>query len=78
MAMMDELVRQISQRAGIPEDKAQMAARAAIDFLDGRLPPPVGGNLGRLVEGGGAAGGGAPDLGKMAGGLGGMFGKGGS
>lgn len=79
MAMMDELVQQISQRAGIPQDKAQMAARAAVEFLDGRLPAPVGGNLKRLVEGGGGgAGGGMPDLGKAAGGLGGMFGKGGS
>jgi hypothetical protein len=76
MAMMDELVQQISQRAGIPEDKAQMAARAAIEFLDGRLPAPIGGNLGRMVQGGGAAGGGGlGDLGKAAGGLGGMFGK---
>lgn len=73
MAMMDELVQQISQRTGIPEDKAQMAARAAIEFLDGRLPAPVGGNLHRLVNEGGA-GGGMPDLGKLAGGLGGMFG----
>ncbi len=75
MAMMDELVQQISQRSGIPEDKARMAARAAVDFLDGRLPAPVGGNLKRLVEGGGAGEGGMPDLGKLAGGLGGMFGK---
>lgn len=75
MAMMDELVQQISQRSGIPEDKARMAARAAVDFLDGRLPAPVGGNLKRLVEGGSAGGGGMPDLGKLAGGLGGMFGK---
>lgn len=80
MAMMDELVQQISQRAGIPHDKAMMAARTAIEFLDGRLPAPVGGQLGRLVQGGGEGGGGGgmPDLGKMAGGLGGMFGKGGS
>jgi hypothetical protein len=76
MAMMDELVQQISQRAGIPEDKAQMAARAAIEFLDGRLPAPIGGNLGRMVKGGGTGGaGGLGDLGKAAGGLGGMFGK---
>ncbi len=79
MAMMDELVQQISARSGIPQDKAQMAARAAIEFLDGRLPAPVGGNLHRLVggsaEGGGPAGGGGmPDLGKLGGGLGGMFG----
>jgi hypothetical protein len=56
-----------------------MAATAAVEFLDGRLPAPVGGNLKRLVDGGGAGGGGGmPDLGNLPGGLGGMFGKGGS
>jgi len=75
MAMIDELVQQISERTGIPRDKAEMAARTAIEFLDGRLPAPVGGNLGRLVgEGGQGGGGGMPDLGKLGGGLGGMFG----
>ena len=74
MAMMDELVQQISERTGIPHDKAQMAARTAIEFLDGRLPAPVGGNLHRLVDGGAAGGGGLPELGKLGGGLGGMFG----
>ncbi len=77
MAMIDELVQQISERTGIPQDKAQMAARTAIEFLDGRLPPPVGGNLHRMVGeggGGGGGGGGMPDLGKLGGGLGGMFG----
>lgn len=72
MSMMDDLVRQISERTGIPADKAQQAAHAAVEFLDGRLPPPVGGNLAKLVQGGGA-GGGMPDLGGLAGGLGGMF-----
>jgi hypothetical protein len=75
MAAFDDLVQQISQRAGIPADKAQVAARTAIDFLDDRLPAPVGGQLKRLVEGGGAGGGGMPDLGNLKGGLGGMFGK---
>ena len=70
MAMLDDLVQQISQRAGIPADKAQVAARTAIDFLDNRLPAPVGGQLKRLVDGGGM-----PDLGGLKGGLGGMFGK---
>ncbi len=77
MAMMDELVQQISERTGIPHDKAQMAARTAIEFLDGRLPAPIGGNLDRLIGEGGAGGGGGgglPDLGKLGGGLGGMFG----
>ena len=73
MAMMDELVQQIAARANIPPDKAQQAARTAIEFLDDRLPPPVRGNLGKLVgEGGEGAGGG---LGDVAGKLGGMFGR---
>ncbi|MBV9775351.1 MAG: hypothetical protein JO040_15455 [Gemmatimonadetes bacterium] len=77
---MDELVQQISERTGLPQDKAQQAAHAAIDFLDSRLPAPVGGQLRSMVGGGGAggSGGGMPDLGGLAGGLGGLFGKGGS
>ncbi len=75
MAMIDELVQQISERTGIPRDKAETAARTAIEFLDGRLPAPVGGNLGRLIgEGGQGGGSGMPDLGKLGGSLGGMFG----
>jgi hypothetical protein len=75
MSMMDELVGQISQRTGIPADKAQEAARTAIEFLDSRLPAPIGGNLGKLVHGGGegAGGGGMPDLGDLAKNLGGIF-----
>ena len=77
MAMMDELVQQIATRTGLPQDKAMQAAHAAIEFLDGRLPPPVGGNLKRLTgEGGGTGtGGGLPDLGDVAGKLGCMFGR---
>lgn len=74
MAMMDELVQQIAARANIPPDKAQQAARTAIEFLDGRLPPPIGGNLGTLVNEGGAGGAGG-GLGDVAGKLGGMFGR---
>jgi hypothetical protein len=72
--MLDELAQQISSRTGIPADKAEAAARTAVEFLDSRLPAPVGGNLAKLVHGGGGGGGGMPDLGKMAGGLGGMLG----
>lgn len=74
MAMMDELVQQIAARTGIPQDKALQAAQTAIEFLDGRLPPPMGGNLKRLTGEGGGSGGG-PDLGGVAGKLGGMFGR---
>jgi hypothetical protein len=74
MAMIDELVQQIAAKANIPPDKAMQAARTAIEFLDGRLPPPVRGNLERLLGEGGGAGGG-PDLGDVAGKLGGLFGR---
>lgn len=74
MAMMDELVQQIATRANIPPDKAMQAARTAIEFLDDRLPPPVRGNLERLLGEGGGKGGG-PDLGDVAGKLGGLFGR---
>ncbi|HEU4883769.1 MAG TPA: hypothetical protein VFT45_16035 [Longimicrobium sp.] len=73
MAMMDELVQQIAARANLPPDKAMQAARTAIEFLDGKLPPPVGGNLHRLLGEGGGEGGG-PDVGDIAGKLGGLFG----
>ena len=73
MAMMDELVQQIATRANIPPDKAMQAARTAIEFVEDRLPPPVKGNLGRLLgEGGGGDG---PDAGDIAGKLGGLFGR---
>ncbi|WP_420125403.1 hypothetical protein [Longimicrobium sp.] len=74
MAMMDELVQQIATRANLPPDKAMQAARTAIEFLDGKLPPPVGGNLHRLLGEGGGEGGG-PDVGDIAGKLGGLFGR---
>ncbi|HEX8393528.1 MAG TPA: hypothetical protein VF665_14385 [Longimicrobium sp.] len=73
MSMIDEMVQQIAQRTGLPPAQAQQAAHAAIEFLDGRLPAPIGGNLKRMVEGGGAAGG-AGGLGDVAGKLGGLFG----
>lgn len=76
MAMMDEMVKQIAARTGLPEDKALDAARAAVEFLDGRLPPPVGGSLTSMLSGeGGGALGGLGGLGGAAEKLGGMFGR---
>jgi hypothetical protein len=74
MAMMDELVQQIATRANIPPDKAMQAARTAIEFLDDKLPPPVGGNLSRLLGEDGGQGSG-PGVGDIAGKLGGLFGR---
>ena len=50
MAMMNELVDRIASKTGLPKDKAMDAARAAVDFLDDRLPAPVGGRLRSMVD----------------------------
>ena len=70
MALIDELVEQVASRTGLPKDKAQAAAQAAVEFLDSRLPAPIGGRIKPLLEGEGGGG-----LGSIAGGLGGMLGN---
>ena len=67
---MDELIKQVSQRTGLPADQARQAAEAVIGFLKERLPGPLASQLDSVVSGGGNA------LGNIASGLGGMFGGG--
>ena len=71
---MNELINQVVQRTGIPEDKAKMAVETVLGFLKTKLPAPIAGQIDSVVGGGGgesSAGG----LGDVAGTLGGMFGK---
>jgi len=42
---MDELVKAISEQAGIPEDQAKKAADAAMSFLKDKLPAPLASQL---------------------------------
>jgi hypothetical protein len=49
----------LAPRTGLPKDKAMDAARAAVDFLDDRLPAPVGGSLRSMVDEGEGREGGA-------------------
>ena len=71
---MDELINLVSQRTGIPADKAQMAVQTIVGFLKERLPAPVAAELDCLISGGGADGA-MGELGSLAKGLSGMFGK---
>ncbi|HYE64113.1 MAG TPA: hypothetical protein VD966_00940 [Pyrinomonadaceae bacterium] len=66
---MDELISQVVQRTGIPEDKARMAVETVLSFLKSKLPAPIAGQIDNAVGGGGGG------IGDMAGTLGGMFGK---
>lgn len=47
---MDELVKAVSEKTGLPEAQAKMAANAVMEFLQERLPDPIGGQLESLLE----------------------------
>lgn len=68
---MDEIVKQVAQRAGIPEDKARMAVEAVFEQLEKRLPAPISSQI-RQQLGGEASGG---EVGGLEKGLGGLFGR---
>lgn len=48
---MDELVKTVAERTGLPEDKARQAAEAVIGFLEEKLPDPIADKLGDFIEG---------------------------
>lgn len=68
---MDEIVKLVAEKTGLSEDKAQVAVETVIGFLKNKLPGPIAGQIDSILEGEG----GAPGLGGVAQGLGGMFGK---
>jgi hypothetical protein len=72
MAMMDDLVKHVTQHTGLPQEQARAAIMSALDFADQRLPGPIAAQV-RSALGGGTAGNGLPNLGDIPG-LGGLFG----
>jgi hypothetical protein len=68
---MDELVKLVASKVGISEEMAKMAVDTVIGFLKQKLPAPVASQIDGLLGGTGDA----PDLGGIAQGLGGLFGK---
>lgn len=69
---MDEIVQQVVQRTGIPEEKARMAVQVVLGQLEQRLPGPIAAQIRAHLSGGGAGG---ASLGDLAKGLGGVFGR---
>lgn len=55
---MDELVKLVVARTGIPEDKARMAVEVVVQHLKGKLPAPLAGQLDSALSGGGGGVGG--------------------
>jgi len=67
---MDELVQLVSEKTGLSEDQSKVAVETVINYLKGKLPQPVAGQLDNFLEGGDISG----NLDDLAGGLGKMFG----
>ena len=68
---MDELVKLVSQKTGLSEDMAKVAVDAVVGYLKEKLPGPIAAQVDGVLGGTG----GVSDLGNVAQGLGGLFGK---
>jgi len=67
---MDELIKQVTQKAGISETQAKKAVETVMGFLQDKLPAPIAGQIKGILGGGDA-----PDLGSAGKKLGGLLGK---
>jgi uncharacterized protein (DUF2267 family) len=67
---MDELIKQVTAKAGISEDQARSAVNTVLDFVKSRLPAPIAGQIENAISGeGGGIGGTLGDMASKAGGL---------
>lgn len=48
---MEELIKLVSQKAGIPDDKAKLAIQTVLDFLTDKLPAPIAGQIKSFLGG---------------------------
>jgi hypothetical protein len=48
---MDELIKLVSQKTGLPQDKAKVAVETVVNFLKQKLPPGIAGQLDALLSG---------------------------
>ena len=64
---MDELIKLVSKKTGIPEAQAKIAVETVMDFLKKKLPAPIAAQLDAVITGGGAQ--------NLMDGLGGMLNK---
>ena len=49
--MEQELIRMVSERTGLPEDKARIAAETVVHYLKGKLPSTISGQLDNALAG---------------------------
>ena len=68
---MEELIKQVTAKAGISEDQARSAVNTVLDFVKDRLPAPIAGQIENAMSGEGGGIGCA--VGDIAGKVGGLF-----
>ena len=68
---MDELIKMVSEKAGLSEEMAKTAVETVIGYLKKKLPAPIAGQIDGVLGGGEMP----ADLGGLAKGLGGILGK---
>ena len=68
---MDELIKLVSQKAGLSEDMAKTAVETVVGYLKDKLPAPIAGQIDGVLGGGGIP----KNLGDLTKGLGGILGK---
>ncbi len=66
---MDELVKQVQQKTGLPEAQAKAVVDTVIGYLKSKLPAPIAGQIDAVL------GGGMPNVGDLGSQLGGLMGK---
>ncbi|GAP15868.1 hypothetical protein LARV_03662 [Longilinea arvoryzae] len=48
---MDELVKLVSKKTGIPEQTARVAVETVLNFIKQKLPAPIAGQIDALLKG---------------------------
>jgi nucleoid DNA-binding protein len=66
--MMDELIKQVTEKTGISEDQARTAVNTVITFLKSKLPEPIAGQIDSFTSGT-SAGAGLSDVASKVGGM---------
>jgi len=49
---MDELIKLVAQKTGLPADKARVAVDTVVKFLESKLPPSLAGQIDAILAGG--------------------------
>ncbi len=54
---MEELIKMVSEKTGLSEEKSKVAIETVLDYLKDKLPAPIAGQIDSVLEGGGGLGG---------------------